>query len=400
MPQAQWERELDQGTARVNPATGSLYSTTSWAAVDLEPYKRGEQVIAPPLFLHRDDGKALIYPGRPHVFFGESESLKTWAALMACKSVVVAGYKALYVDFEGSEPSFVERARHVGIADGYIGQSLNYVRPIEPLRKDAEVDFWHREVDLFEPTLVVLDGVTEFYALQGWDINKATDAATFQKTFAFHKYGIASIAIDHTAKDAGRGALGSQHKRAGLDGAEYLFESVTHGGRGGTSVAKVRVTKDAPTCGWLPGGVNTSSARFALAPRRVSPHREAGVFLGALSDSRVGLASTTEGPMNLLNRYRFRRVQRDINEMPHEVAAWAMRRCASEGVGDLRLLRALSQRALETSPPELRSTYAKWAKAYAEGRRVKISVMTVTPEPEADEELIRAVDEAMTGWDS
>jgi hypothetical protein len=102
-----------------------------------------------------------------------------------------------------------------------------------------------------------------------------------------------------------------------------------------------------------------------------------------------------------IKRYlAWRRVQADIAEFPHEVAAWAMRRCAAEGVGDLRLLRALSQRALETSPPGLCSTYAKWAKAHAEGRRVKISVMTVTPEPEADEELIRAVDEAMTGWDS
>jgi AAA domain len=264
----QWERDLDDGTARVHPDTGEFYRTTSWAAVDLEPYKRGERVIEPPLFLNRDDGRALVYPGRPHVFFGESESLKSWAALMACKSVVVAGYKALYVDFEGSEASFVERARHVGIADGHIGKSLNYVRPTEALRKDAEVDFWHREVDLFEPTLVVLDGVTEFYALQGWDINKATDAATFQKTFAFHKYGIASIAIDHTAKDAGRGALGSQHKRAGLDGAEYLFESVTHGGRGGTSVAKVRVTKDRH--GFVRAWAENTVGKLVVAPDGVT----------------------------------------------------------------------------------------------------------------------------------
>jgi hypothetical protein len=238
------ERDLDDGIARINPATGETYSTTSWATVDLEPYKRGERVITPPLFLNRDDGKALIYPGRPHVFFGESESLKTFAALMACKSVVVAGYKALYVDFEGSEPSFVERARLVGVADGHLGNTLRYVRPTEPLRADAQVDFWHHELDLFEPTLVVLDGVTEFYSLQGWDINKATDAALFQKTFGFDKYGIASIAIDHTAKDAGRGALGSQHKRAGLDGAEYQFTPVKRGGRNGVSIAKVTVTKD------------------------------------------------------------------------------------------------------------------------------------------------------------
>lgn len=101
------------------------------------------------------------------------------------------------------------------------------------------------------------------------------------------------------------------------------------------------------------------------------------------------------------NRYRaWRRVKGDINRMSHEQAALLMRRCAAEGVGELRLLRALSQRALETAPEETRYLYKKWAKVYAEGRRVKISTMTVTPEPlEADAELERAVNDAFIGWD-
>lgn len=73
------------------------------------------------------------------------------------------------------------------------------------------------------------------------------------------------------------------------------------------------------------------------------------------------------------NRNRaWHRVQADIDAMPHEVAAWALRRCAEEGVGEPRLLKALSKRAVETAPPELRSTYARWAEAYAEGRRVGV----------------------------
>jgi hypothetical protein len=177
------------------------------------------------------------------VFFGESESLKTFAALLAARSVVEAGLTVMYVDMEGSEPSFVERARLVGIADGYIGGALKYVRPIEPLSGNAGVDFWLTEMELLQPALVVLDGVTELYALQGWDVNKATDAAMFQRTFGFRGL-CASISIDHTAKDAGRGSLGSQHKRAGIDGAEYQFESMIAGGRGRESVSRVSVTKD------------------------------------------------------------------------------------------------------------------------------------------------------------
>src|SRR6266545_1030187 len=227
------ERDIATGVARMNPQTGQPYVTTSWSVVDLEPYKRGEIVITPPMFLNRTDGKALIYPKRPHVFFGESESLKSWAALLACRSVVAAGYNAVYVDMEDSEPSFVAKCRTVGIPEGAIGGALSYIRPIESLAGDAREDFWLYALDQVNPALVVLDGVTELYDLQGWDINKATDAAAFHKLFAFARAGVASIAIDHTSKDAGRGVLGSQHKRAGLDGAEYEFKYRTRGGRGG-----------------------------------------------------------------------------------------------------------------------------------------------------------------------
>jgi hypothetical protein len=238
------ERDLREGTARINPETGEFYSTTSWAAVNLEPYKEGKQVIAPPRFLRRTDDRALIYPGRPHVFYGESESLKTWAALLACKSVADLGLRAVYVDLEGSAASFVERARMVGLSDAQLGTDVHYVAANTPLTGDAGIDFWHHELDVFGPALVVLDGVTELYALQGWDINKAEDAAKFQRTFAFHRSGVASISIDHTAKDAGRGQLGSQHKRAGLDGAEYRFDSLVAAGRGRYGMARVSVTKD------------------------------------------------------------------------------------------------------------------------------------------------------------
>jgi AAA domain len=237
------EKDLGSGKARVHPETGSIYATTSWASVDLEPYKRGEQVIEPPSFLARTDGRCIIYPGRPHVFYGESESYKTFAALMAARSFVEQGLNVVYVDLEGSEASFVDRARLVQIADGYIGNALKYIRPIDPLTGDAQADFYLHELDLAQPSLIVLDGVTELYALQGWDINKATDAAQFQRMFGFRGM-CASIAIDHTAKDAGRGVLGSQHKRAGLDGSEYEFRPVQRGGRGRPGIARVLVTKD------------------------------------------------------------------------------------------------------------------------------------------------------------
>jgi hypothetical protein len=239
------EQAVTEGRARVRVKDGqdTIVPTTSWVAVDLEPFKRGERVIEPPGYLVRSDGRCLIYPGRPHVFYGESETLKSWAALLAARSFVSLGYPVLYVDFEGAEPSFVERCRHVGIPDEKIGADLRYVRPNEPLRELAREDWDAELARVARWGLVVLDGVTECYALHGWDINSATDAARFQAAFRVPG-GAASIAIDHTSKDAGRGVIGSQHKRAGLDGAEYEFRPRVRGGRGGTSVAALFVTKD------------------------------------------------------------------------------------------------------------------------------------------------------------
>jgi hypothetical protein len=140
------------------------------------------------------------------VFYGPSESLKSWAALLACKSVLDAGFTALYIDFEADEETLVERARIVGIPDGALGRTLQYIRPEEPLKgnSSALADLSMAEQDV-RPTLVILDGVTEAYSLHGWDINKATDAAELQKLFGSFADGTTTVAIDHAGKDASRG---------------------------------------------------------------------------------------------------------------------------------------------------------------------------------------------------
>jgi hypothetical protein len=77
------------------------------------------------------------------VFFGPSESLKTWAALKACCEMVEARLTALVIDFESNDVSFVERVQHIGLAEGYLGRALQYMRPEDPLvftdRKDGTV---------------------------------------------------------------------------------------------------------------------------------------------------------------------------------------------------------------------------------------------------------------------
>jgi AAA domain len=243
---SQLERDEEAGRVRYDPESDRWVTTSSWTFVDLEPAKRVDRPKLEPVYLRRTDGAALIYPGRAHAFVGESETLKSWAALATCKSVFELGGRALYIDFEDEEDTFVDRARVARIPDDALGGSIRYMRPDETLlTSNATTDLQLAMAD-FHPSLVVLDGVTECYALHGWDINSATDAARWQHLVrdAVRAEGAASVEIDHTGKDLSRGAVGSQHKRAGINGAQFEFRAgkapdVDHPGW-----AYVHITKD------------------------------------------------------------------------------------------------------------------------------------------------------------
>jgi AAA domain len=261
------EKALQKGLARVDES-GDVVGVrpTSWRPIDLGPVLRGEKRPLEPELLAREDGKCLLYPGAPHVAFGESETLKSYFAMLGAKAFLDAGHRVLYIDFESNDVTFVQHARQVGIVEGFIGSSLVYMRPEEPLyylqrdgtlKPDEDAVFqleWARQE--LKPAFIVVDGVTEAYALHGWNINDGAHAAHFQRVFGRWEDGTASLAIDHSGKDASRGQIGSQHKRAGIDGAQYEFTKKQRQGIGGHSIAEIRVTKDRPGAvrGFAPDG--------------------------------------------------------------------------------------------------------------------------------------------------
>jgi AAA domain len=284
-----WEIDLDEGRARVD-SEGNIIGVgdTTWRPIDLGPVLRGEKRPLEPEFLARDDGQPLIYRGAPHVFYGESETLKSWAAHLAAKSFLDEGLRVLYIDFESNDVTFVQGARQVGVSDGFIGTQYVYIRPDEPLyvtTRSGEMEpvadaTFHLDAARYElkPALIIVDGVSEAYALHGWNINDATDAARFVKVFGRWDDDTASIAIDHAGKNAERGQIGSQHKRAGIDGAQYLFEAEQRQGRGGHSIARISVTKDRPGAvrAFAPDG---RVARINVTDDRVWLEKwEAGMF--------------------------------------------------------------------------------------------------------------------------
>jgi hypothetical protein len=244
--------------------TGDTITTeerSTWHPVDLEDALSGVDV-PPPTMLTRSDGVNLVYPGRTHQFAGESESCKTWAALLTVKQVLEAGDHVLWVDFEDDDRGIVSRLRTLNVTPDHIRHRFTYIRPDEPLHDKhgnptaGNLAFGLALVERHYE-LAVVDGVTEAMTTEGLDLMSNADIATWIRRVPkriIRETGAAVIVIDHVTKSSegrGRYAIGGQHKLAGLTGAAYTFDvtkrlSRATGGEPMEGAVKITVMKDRP----------------------------------------------------------------------------------------------------------------------------------------------------------
>lgn len=223
---------------------------TTWEPIDLAPIWAGERHDEPPTILARTDGIALVYPGKVNTFQGESESMKTWAALCAAAEQLAHGHPVIYIDFEDSPTTIVERLGLLGVRHT---APLIYMRPDSPFTLEARDQLAAILTEL-EPTLVILDGVTEAMTAEGLDLMSNADIARWMKTLprwiARTPSAPAVITIDHVPKNPdarGKGAIGGQHKRAGIDGIGLTFTVGTEPlARGRDGRARITIDKDRP----------------------------------------------------------------------------------------------------------------------------------------------------------
>lgn len=239
----------------VDPAADlEVEDHTSWWPVDLGPLFDGSAEALHPSLFRREDGQAILYPGKAHAFNGEPESGKSWAALLACVQAVNDGEPVLYIDFEDTAPTVVSRLVNLGAKPEAIMARFTYISPSDPL-------WWHDKVtgaglefnQLLEErpfSLAIIDGVTEAMVLHGLDINSNNDVATFYKILPrrIQAKGTATVQIDHVPKskeNRGRGGIGGQHKLAGID-VSFTFEVTAPFGIGRSGAARISIEKDRP----------------------------------------------------------------------------------------------------------------------------------------------------------
>lgn len=222
---------------------------TTWEPIDLTDWLSGEKVSPnPEVGITRSDGLPLLYAGKEHTVFGETECGKSWFALQACAVEIRKGKDVVYIHFEEGDPgSTIERLKLLALTPEQISSHLRFAAPARPVRGD-----WLGQLIDPAPSLVILDGVNEAISLHGDDVNHIDGASEFRRHIVkpFLAVGAASLSCDHVTKSGaenrGRYSMGSIHKTNAIDGAAFLMENVEPFGRGMRGASAIFVTKDRP----------------------------------------------------------------------------------------------------------------------------------------------------------
>ena len=83
----------------------------------------------------------VLYPGKRTLISGESESLKTWFALILAKAEMDAGYPVAWADLDAmGSGELLARLQALGVADDVIDNRFLYYEPAERLINDVLED--------------------------------------------------------------------------------------------------------------------------------------------------------------------------------------------------------------------------------------------------------------------
>jgi hypothetical protein len=191
----------------------------------------------------------LLYPGKRTVLSGETESMKTWLALILCKAELDIGLPVCWVDLDAMGPgAMLERLQLLGVTDEQIGDFL-YYEPSGQLTATPKTDLT-ATIAARGIRLCVIDAFNPILNLHGLDPNANPDIETFWTAIAdpICRAGAAPVLLDHVVKNAearGKYSTGSERKASGaiVHIGFKLLETLTKGGRGRTLL---NVHKDRP----------------------------------------------------------------------------------------------------------------------------------------------------------
>lgn len=197
-----------------------------------------------------DTAEHLIYPGMINALNGQPGGGKTWVALHTCAEAIKQGLHVMFIDLEGNPASIVGRLKALECSRDEIVERFHYVRPGSPMTIDSW-DVLERNIHRWDIALVVIDSIGELLSMQG--IRSSNDDDEVAKLYRaiprrIADLGPAVLLLDHVPKAAGDGpqmwAIGSQRKKAAIDGAAYMVETIKAFAKGVPGKVVLRTAKD------------------------------------------------------------------------------------------------------------------------------------------------------------
>jgi hypothetical protein len=305
---------------------------SSWKPVALSDYYDGLFQEVKANILTRTDAKSLIYAGKVHSFYGESESGKSWVAQIATAELLKSDKKVIYIDFESDPQDIVKRLKGLGVSRANLLQYLTYIRP--ETARQVDDPYWDAILAPDSASLVVIDGVTESLTMWGGETVDNDSITKWMRQFprkVAQESGAAVVLIDHITKNSetrGRFAIGGQAKLATIDGAAYIVEPIEVLSPGRVGTLTLRVTKDRI------GDVRASAGMYRKSDRT----QEAAVF--TIDSTRAQMQYIIGAPTSeeqLLERTEFKKMS-EMAEFIHNNPGCS-RRELNEGVkGDKGLI--------------------------------------------------------------
>jgi hypothetical protein len=275
--------------------------------------------------------EALLYAGRINALNGESGSGKTWVALQTVAEVLFADEHVIYIDLEDHPASIMARLRDLNVPDGLMVHGLHYIQPDQPLSERA-AEYVDKLITHHHVSLVVIDSIGELMALQGCKPNDDDEVARLYRAIPrrWARLGPCVLLLDHVPKTNDRSPLfgiGSQRKRAAIDGAAYMVEQTAPFSAERSGQMRLVTAKD--RSGWFATGVTAAlidveageRLSFTIrAPAHGPVHSDKGLPTGAMEAVTAWLYTQPERT-SYLYRMRQARVVSSKATLDHALTA-------------------------------------------------------------------------------
>lgn len=252
-----------------DPQTGDLeVDHGGWWPIELDRVLSADFKVPRPEILLRTDGVGLFYKAAVNSLFGESGSGKTWLLMAALAERINLGETVVMVDFEDTAIGAVSRLRALGLADAQLRDHFLYLSPAVWAGADTLDTLDALLVDR-GVSLAVIDSVGEALSLAGVQPNADEEVAAWHRVLPrrWARLGLSVVLLDHPPKDREAPdlfALGSQRKRAAIDGIALRVTTLTSFARGVSGMVKVTVAKDRQ--GTYPTGASIAEIRIDSNP--------------------------------------------------------------------------------------------------------------------------------------